>query len=243
VADDLRERLYASYVSSGQTGAPDSLAGLAPRVPSLRRLVDRYFPPERDAAIFEVGCGYGALVHVAGEAGYCNVRGVDISAEQVEAAARLGIDGVARGDLMEVLAGIPEASQDAVVAIDVLEHFGKDDLLRFVDAVARVLRPGGRIVLRVPNAESPFFGAIRHGDLTHELAFTRQSLSQLFLTSGFGGVRCYEDDPVPHGAKSLARAALWKLFRTGMRLVTAAETGETGRDAVFTRNVIAVAER
>jgi SAM-dependent methyltransferase len=69
----------------------------------------------------------------------------------------------------------PAGSLDAVIAFDVLEHFGRDELIPLVDAVHRVLRPGGRWIIHVPNGESPFFGSIRYGDLTHELAFTRQS--------------------------------------------------------------------
>ncbi len=83
--------------------------------------------------------------------------------------------------------------------------------------------------------------AIRYGDLTHELAFTRDSMSQLLLASGYSSVRCFEDEPVPHGVKSAVRWLLWKGIRAGLRLYAAAETGETGRDAVFTRNLLAVA--
>ena len=109
-----------------------------------------------------------------------------------------------------------------------------------VDEVCRVLRPGGRWIIHTPNAESPFGMRVRYGDLTHELAFTRTSLAQL-LSSGFSQVSCYEDQPVPHGLKSAVRWALWKVFRTLLRLYVAAETGDSGRDAVFSQNLLCVA--
>lgn len=243
MSGELRERLYESYLSVGKAQAPESLAALEPRAPYLRQLVSRHFPPERDVAVLDLGCGYGALLHVAREAGYTNLRGVDTSPDQVAVAGRLGIPGVERGDVRETLAALEPDSQDVVVAFDLLEHLEKDALLGFVGGVLRALRPGGRLILHVPNAESPFFGAVRHGDLTHELAFTRESLPQLLRTAGYREVRCHEDTPVVHGAKSALRLLLWKIFRSGLRLVVAAETGDTGRDAIFTRNLLCVARK
>jgi len=125
----------------------------------------------------------------------------------------------------------------------VIEHFAKDDLLRLVDAVHRGLRAGGRWIIHVPNGESPFFGAVLHADLTHEQAFTRESMAQLLLASGFRKVRCYEDTPVAHGAKSLVRVLLWRLIRAGLRVYVAAETGDTSPDVIFSRNLLVVATR
>ncbi|MEE3331772.1 MAG: class I SAM-dependent methyltransferase, partial [Myxococcota bacterium] len=146
----------------------------------------------------------------------------------------------AQGDLLPSLKERPAESLDAVLAFDVLEHFGRDELIPLVDAVHRVLRPGGRWLIHAPNGESPFFGSIRYGDLTHELAFTRLSLSQLMLASGFSSLDAFEDEPVVHGMKSAGRGAMWALLRAAMRIYTAAETGETSGH-VFTRNLLAVA--
>jgi 2-polyprenyl-3-methyl-5-hydroxy-6-metoxy-1,4-benzoquinol methylase len=241
VTESLRARLYGHYVSGGQARAPASLAGLAPRAPFLRALVRRHFPESRDATVLDLGCGGGALVHFAREAGYRDVRGVDVSAEQVAAAGRLGIAGVEQGDLLEPLGALPEGSQDVIVAFDVMEHFSKEELLLLVDSVHRALRANGRWIIHVPNGESPFGTAIRYGDLTHELAFTRESISQLLLASGYRSVECFEDAPVAHGFKSFMRRALWSVARAGLRFYVAVETGDSAREAVFTRNLLAVA--
>ena len=90
-----RERIYGSYVeASGMGVAPNSIAGLGPRIPYLERLVTRHFPARQDAAILDLGCGHGALIHVARGRGYTNIGGVDGSPSQVDAAKRLGIEGV-----------------------------------------------------------------------------------------------------------------------------------------------------
>ncbi len=243
MSGELRDRLYDHYVSGGRANAPADLAGLAPRAPYLRRIIRDHFPADRDAKILDVGCGYGALLHFAREAGYRDLSGVDAAKQQVEAAAALGIEGVREAGVLETLAAAAERSLDLIVSFDVMEHFTKDDLLRLVDAVHRGLREGGRWIIHVPNAESPFFGAVLHGDLTHQQAFTRESMAQLLLASGFSDVRCYEDAPVVHGLKSATRAVLWRVIRAGLRLYTATETGNASGAAVLTRNLLAVARK
>jgi hypothetical protein len=114
-------------------------------------------------------------------------------------------------------------------------------LIGLVDEVCRVLKSGGRWIIHTPNAESPFGNRMIFWDFTHELAFTRTSLAQLLLSSGFSKVNCFEDQPVPHGVKSVARWVLWKVFRNLLRLYVAAETGDSGRDAVFSQNLLCVA--
>jgi len=235
-----RERIYRHYVEAAtQSLAPQSLEGLAPRIPYLKRLVARHFPPEHDAAILDLGCGHGALLHVARKAGYTNLLGIDNSPAQVAAAKRLGIPAVLERDLFEAIKELPDASRDAVIAFDVIEHLTKDELIGVTDQVLRVLKPDGRWIVHVPNGASPFGGASRYDDLTHELAFTCESLTQLTLASGFRSIRFFEDEPVPHGMASAARLVLWKMMRAALRFYLVVETGAA--QPVLTQNMLAVA--
>jgi SAM-dependent methyltransferase len=235
-----RERIYRHYVDAAmQSLAPATLAGLAPRRPYLERLVRRHFPAAKDAAVLDLGCGHGALIHVAREMGYADLLGIDNSPAQVAAAKRLGIQGVHQGDLLEALKSLPAASRDAVVAFDVIEHFTKDELIDVTDEVLRVLKPGGRWIVHVPNGASLFGGASRYDDLTHELAFTCESLTQLTIASGFRSAAFFEDEPVAHGIKSAARLVLWKMIRAMLRFYLTVETGAA--QPVLTQNMLAVA--
>jgi 2-polyprenyl-3-methyl-5-hydroxy-6-metoxy-1,4-benzoquinol methylase len=239
-----RERIYRHYVNSMSDAlAPASLDGLQPRVPYLKRLIRDHFPANRNASIVDFGCGHGALMHVARQAGYLNIEGVDRSSEQVAAAKRLGIDGVRAGDLMEAVSAMPGESREVVITFDVVEHLRKDEVIAFVDQVRRILRPEGRWIVHTVNGESPFAGRVRWGDFSHELAFTRESIRQLLVSSGFERVECYEDTPIPHGIKSLIRWLLWKAIRVVLRLWLAIETGDTGRNAIFSQNLLAVATK
>jgi SAM-dependent methyltransferase len=239
---DYRTRIYNAYVNAQQQAlAPESLVGLKPRFPMLRKLVREHFPPDLNAAILELGCGHGALIHVARQMDYRHLHGLDGSPEQVAATRRLGIDGVAQGDVLGALSRQPDGSLDCVVAFDLIEHFTKAELIGLVDEICRILRPGGRLIIHCPNAESPFGNRTLFRDFTHELAFTRTSLAQLLLSSRFSQVTCYEDQPVSHDLKSAVRWVLWKVLRNLLRLYVAAETGDSGRNAVFSQNLFCVA--
>jgi SAM-dependent methyltransferase len=236
-----RARIYQRYVHSRQTPlAPVSLDGLSSQAPYQRRMIRSHFPVDRDARILDLGCGHGVLVHFAREAGFRNVSGVDRSAEQVAEARRLGIDGVVQGDLMDTLRSLPDGSHQTIVAFDVIEHFTRDELLPLVDEVQRVLRAGGRWIIHTPNADSPFFGRIRYGDLTHEQAFTPTSIAQLLFASGFSDVDCFEDAPIAHGVRSLLRLVAWSAIRTALRFYLTAETGSSG-SGIFSQNFLIVA--
>lgn len=237
-----RQRIYGTYVTGRSDAlAPQTLEGLAPRMPYLCWLVRTCMPPDRAAAILDIGCGHGAILYALQQAGYQHARGVDGSAEQVQAAARLGICGVAQGDLMQTLRESADTSLDVVIAFDVIEHFTKAELIPLVDEVQRVLRSGGRWVIHVPNGESPFGNRVRFGDYTHEQAFTRTSLEQLLLASGFARIETHEDRPIAHGFISTVRAALWRLIRAALLFYIAVETGSLDRRAVFSQNLLAVA--
>lgn len=220
------------------------MEGLRPRAPYLLKLIRDHFPASRSAVILEIGCGHGALLHFLRQAGYHNASGVDSSAEQVQEAHRLGIPGVVQADLTEHLKALPDNSLDVLVAIDVIEHFTKDELSRLVDDFYRVLRPGGRLISHQPNGEGPFGSFIRHADFTHESAFTSRSVAQLLIASKFRNVASYEDKPVIHGIKSLGRYVIWEYFlRQIYRFARIVETGTCEADAIFTLNFLTVAEK
>jgi 2-polyprenyl-3-methyl-5-hydroxy-6-metoxy-1,4-benzoquinol methylase len=240
-----RSRIYNSYLSA--RAEPISIeevrTNLHRRAPYIRQIIRRHFPSDKNAQILDLACGHGAFLYFAYEAGYRNGRGVDGSGEQVEKASALGITGVLKGDIFDFLRSEPDESADVVICFDIIEHLTRDELLDFVDDIRRVLKPGGKWIIHTPNAESPFGGAMRYWDLTHEMAFTRTSLGQLLLSSGFRSCQSFDDTPVVHGSKSAIRWGVWQIIRGMLRLWIAAETGETNNRCVLTRNFLTVAVR
>jgi SAM-dependent methyltransferase len=241
-ATDWRQRFLARYVST-HAAVSDAAANLDRRWPFLQRFVGDHFPPDKDARIVDLGCGHGAIVWGARRLGYRQVEGVDASPEQVAMAQTLKIDGVRQGDLMAELRAAPADSVDAIVLFDLYHYFDPATQLRLADEVRRVLKPGGRFILHLPNGEALFSGRVRYWDIMATGSFTRRSIEQLLLVCDFKNVACFEDQPIAHGLKSAVRFVLWKIVRGVLRLVMAAETGETGKDAIFSQTFVAVARK
>jgi len=242
---NYRQKIY-KYYSSNRIGslAPDTIEGFKLRHPYFKKLIRQHFPGDRQSRILELGCGHGAFLHSIHNEGYVNANGVDGSEEQVKEAERLGIAGVSKGDLVEYLGDIEDGSLDLVIAIDVLEHFTKDELSDLVDELYRVLKEGGKVICHQPNGEGPFGNFMREWDFTHETGFTRQSIAQLLLSRNFRKVVSYEDKPVVHGFKSLGRYLLWEYFlRQVYRFARVVETGSCDADAIFTLNFLTVADK
>lgn len=242
-ASDWKAHLYQSYVSSGQVRECNSTAAEHFRAPRahLRSMIRRHFPANRKTPIVDIGCGHGALLYFLREAGYENVRGVDTSSEQAELAQRLGVPGVECGDAMAFLRGLSDSSMGIVCLFDVMEHLTRAEAFALANEVSRVLKADGLCIGHVPNAEGLFGMRIRYGDLTHEQAFTKKSIGQMFRSLGFRGVDCFEDKPVAHGMKSLGRRVIWAAGTLPFRLLLTAETGTSG--FILSQNFLFVARK
>jgi 2-polyprenyl-3-methyl-5-hydroxy-6-metoxy-1,4-benzoquinol methylase len=105
----------------------------------------------------DAGCGTGTLSRWLAERG-CHVRGVDAAPEMVRNAASIALSQSYAGTLsferIETIASVPvpNGSLDGVLCSSVLEYMQDPDacLREFV----RVLRPGGLLLVSVPNAQS-----------------------------------------------------------------------------------------
>lgn len=194
--------------------------------------------------MLEIGCGHGAFLYYIQKAGYTSAVGIDGSKEQVQEAHKLGIDNIKQANIVEYLQGIDDNSLDLLIAFDVIEHFTKHELSDLIDEFYRILKKGGKIICHQPNGEGPFGSFMRHWDYTHEIAFTRESIAQLFLSSGFANIDSYEDKPVVHGVKSFFRFVLWEyLVRKIYIIVNTIESGSCNKNAIFTKNFLSIVEK
>lgn len=236
-----RRRAYDAYLQTQVCASPEELrATLRVRAGYISRLIARYFPKDKEAVILDVGCGYGGILHQLQAEGYRRLSGFDISPQQVAAAHSLGLTQVRCADLEESLKSIRDASVDVVIVFDVLEHQTKDEALRWLDEFQRILKPRGRVIVHVPNGEGIFAGRMRYADITHEAAYTTQSLAQMAALAGFSETQFAEDVPLVHGPASLVRYLIWKTLRVPFRLLHLAETGDLGRKLILTQNLIGV---
>ncbi|MEZ6127185.1 MAG: class I SAM-dependent methyltransferase [Planctomycetaceae bacterium] len=146
-SDDIRGFYPTTYY--GNTGAKFSpwIEWLV-RVTAARRVrfLIRQLPPA--ARILDVGCGRGTLLSAFADRGF-EACGFELSAEAAEFAdprARIQI-GTELAD-----AAYPAEHFDMVILWHVLEHLKHPD--RTIMEIHRILKPGGRLILAVPNFSS-----------------------------------------------------------------------------------------
>ncbi|MFQ5694620.1 MAG: class I SAM-dependent methyltransferase, partial [Terriglobia bacterium] len=195
-------------------------------------------PAHKNAAVLELGCGHGTFLYWLRKEGYLNLTGIDASREQVDLARRVW-PAVQQGDLRPFLETVNER-YDFIAALDVLEHFSRQEGLNLVRAVQRALRPGGAFLLQTLNADSPFMGQQRYGDLTHEVAYNRRSLATLLRLAGFQRMEFVALGPVAHGPVSALRWLLWRGIVLGLKGYQLIEMG-TADGAIFTQGFAACA--
>ncbi len=239
---DYRRKLYREYLSlTGADREGITREGFEKSFPVWDAYFQKLLPPDRAAAIIDIGCGSGGFVYYLQRAGFTRVAGVDLSEEQVAAASALGIPGIVREDFRISLAGRP-GKFGLVVARDVLEHFPRDETPDILRLIREALAEGGTCLIQTVNAESPFSLRYRWRDLTHETAFSSASLRTALLLAGFREVEAYPAPPVFRlGIASAVRLMLWKMVSAAWRLALFAESGD-GR-GILTGNLIVRARR
>lgn len=236
-----RDVLYDAYASYKAMAAPTA-DDYRRWEEDLERRIGRWLPNGNGVAILELGCGPGAFLSLANRRGHTDVTGLDLSPEQVRLAqARCPGATVLQQSLHAFLSG---ASQrfDLIVALDVFEHLSKDELLEALSLSAQALKPGGRLIVQMPNGDSPWLGPVALGDLTHEVMVTPALLGRLLTGYGFTDFEASECGPMVHGVKSAVRFALWRAIRVGLDAWNMSETGERG-SGIYTRVFTATAVR
>ena len=237
-----KQKFYERYVSTHivhRKGAV-TLEEFRQRAIYFQKKWRSFFPNNKDSKILDIGCGNGGLVWWLQSTGYLQAQGIDIRTEQVAEADRLGVKNIYVADLKHFVAD-KHNYYDVLILRDVIEHFTKEEILDILALCLDALKPEGRIIIQVPNAEAPFFGRIRYGDFTHELAFSMSSLQQLLQVMGFTEIRTYPTEPAFTNLKSLARLGLWKFVERFYKLLLFAELGQGQR--IVTQGIIAVGSK
>ena len=240
---NYKARIYADYASTMQDAGDvfDKQAAVKWGA-AYRHYLRDWLPSEKSADIADLACGGGRLLYFFKELGYANLHGVDVSPSQVRLAQQV-VPDVQEGNLFDYLRAHKE-SFDLITGIDIIEHLTKDEVLEFLDTCHCALRPGGRLVIQTPNAESPWGSALRYADFTHLVSFTPECLQRLLALCAFENATAREMGPPASGSSRGAtfRFLLWRGVRFVLQLWNRIETGMPG-SGIFTRVFIASATK
>ena len=197
-------------------------------------------PYVRGGSVLDAACGVGyGSAFLADTA--THVTGVDSDEETIEyARRRYGAANVEfrPGDVCR----LPDAdgSYDAVCSFETIEHV--DEPERAIAEFARVLRPGGVLVISTPNAPST---TRQPANPFHQIEWSAADFAQLLATS-FVEVELYGQSRRQTGAHRLAQRLdvlglrrRFTILRRGARLLGTAPTAElTLADLVIERGTL-----
>lgn len=137
-------------------------------------------PASNPVQVLEVGFGNGAFLGF-GRASAWHMVGVELNPVLLEAAAASGFEVASP----ELFAEGNEGRFDFAVAFDVLEHVPQDEMEPYLRSLRRVLKPGGYLLARFPNGDSPFGLVYQNGDPTHVTALGSEKAACFAAASGF----------------------------------------------------------
>ncbi len=147
----------------------------------LFRALDPWLAGRKIQRALEVGCGTGYLSRLLQKERGWPLTAADYSRDGLAYARRMGVLRPVQADVR----ALPFASGafDIVLAIDMLAHLPRGEEQEGARELARVLKPGGLLVVRASAFESL---RSRHSEFVQERQrFTRKRLNALFSGAGF----------------------------------------------------------
>ena len=205
-SDALRSIYTPTYRSLQQRGLFSFLKDIVATLQAQR--IRRYIPGLHDK-VLELGCGGGHLLRALRRAGYDGLSGVDWAI----APGTSDLDGV-KLIAHDIATYTPDKSLDLIILNNVLEHL--PDPGAILSRYRRCLRPGGRLIVVTPNADSlsrRIFGRFWAGlhSPWHVFVFSPRALTILAQRAG---CRIRSGSTAAElGSWALSIQALWRSLR------------------------------
>lgn len=235
---DIRDPLYDKYYSAFKKGESREKFGFLHIKlwynEKYLPLIKRY---DRNAPILDLGCGQGFMLRYLQSAGFTNLTGVDISEEQIAVAKERGLNAI-HADVFDFLRS-NEGKFEIIFAVDLLEHFKKEELFELLQLIHHALKPDGLFILQTPNGEGLMPGYVIYGDLTHFTILSPLSLKHILTVTGFEKIQIKELGPgfLVH----FPLFVMWQIIRLFAMFIKFMEIGRIQRH--WTESIIGAAQK
>lgn len=153
----------------------------------IRNFDEQFWTPasvNSSHTVLELGCGTGLFLAYLKKKGIENFIGVENDSKVFEYMPEYISKNVVLGDIWENIEKL-DGSFDRIVMLDVFEHFSYFEGQKLLVRLKKLLARNGLIVLRIPNAASPFGLQYQYNDLTHKSVYGPGSIEHLALAAGF----------------------------------------------------------
>ena len=128
----------------------------------------------KDKIVLDIACGSGYGAKMLADVGAAKVIAIDIDEAVIKQAEKQyqhsAIDF--RADSAEILTTVADQSIDIVVSFETIEHLKNPD--KFLQAVARVLKTDGQLLISTPNGQ-----VFKNKNPYHIKEFTREEFVQI----------------------------------------------------------------
>lgn len=200
----------------------------------------------RTGRILDFGCGLGQNLRALTEQRFIDVTGADVDSGAIAESRGTGCR------VLDVSGGLERAFEpgecfDVIVALHVLEHVPKGEVIATLRKLRDLLAADGKLLIAVPNGQA-FTGCYwAYEDFTHNTLFTSGSLKYVLNAAGFGNVALVDirgdqfNRPMARFVKRLlfgVYAAHYRLFKWALDSPTHAPSPQ-----VFTYELKARASR
>lgn len=136
----------------------------------------------KNSAVLDIGCGSAPIGKVLKDEGFTELTAIEIDQEAIQNAAPI------YGRVVKDLSELKGEKFDVILLLDVIEHLS--DPNTFLDKVTLLLKPGGTLLISVPNVAHwsvripLLFGFFNYTDRaildrTHLQFFTRRTFKKL----------------------------------------------------------------
>jgi len=148
----------------------------------------------KNSPVLDIGCGRGEWLELLKEKNLY-ARGLDSNKVMVKICKERGLD-VIDSDALSFIKDVSDNRLGAVTGFHLIEHYGFDFLIKLLDEILRVLKPGGLVILETPNPGNVLVGSCNfYLDPTHSKPLPSPLVKLVLESRGFSKVRVMNINP------------------------------------------------